>query len=90
MSVGFDPAGFWALTPRELETLYNGARKRLEREHDERAWLAWHTAALYRTKEMPRLDKLTIRRERSKTWEEQLAAVIAYDKRINAMQREMN
>lgn len=32
--------------------------KRLEREHDERAWLAWHIAALMRTNPKKRLQKL--------------------------------
>jgi hypothetical protein len=30
-----------------------GAGKRIEREHQERAWLAWHVAALERQKTLP-------------------------------------
>lgn len=32
---------------------------RLAREHRTRAWLAWHTAAMGRMKNMPTLDDLT-------------------------------
>jgi hypothetical protein len=34
----------------------------IEREHNDRAWLAWHIAALQRTRRMPKLDELTHRR----------------------------
>lgn len=36
----------------------------LRREHNDRAWLAWHVAALGRVKKMPKLDRL-LRRERA-------------------------
>jgi len=68
-----------------MQARLDGATQRLKREHDERAWLAWHTAALYRMKKMPPLkDLLTgAKPKRRKTWQEQLAAVIAFDKRLN-------
>lgn len=50
-----------------------GARTRLEREHNDRAWLAWNTAALHRVKKMPKLQSLQIKRRsrRPQTWQEQ-------------------
>lgn len=69
-----------------MQARLDGATERLKREHDERAWLAWHTAALPRTKKFPPLKDLLIgaKPKRPKTWQEQLAAVMAFDKRINA------
>jgi hypothetical protein len=38
----------------------DGAAKRIRREHDLTAWLAWHVEALSRVKKMPKLrDMLT-------------------------------
>jgi hypothetical protein len=37
--------------------------KALEREHNDRAWLAWHVAALQRTRKLPKLDSLMHRRK---------------------------
>lgn len=37
-----------------------GARRRLEREADERMSLAWHIVALDRTKKLPKLETLLI------------------------------
>lgn len=37
-----------------------GARRRLERETDERMSLAWHIIALDRTKKLPKLETLMI------------------------------
>ena len=49
--------------------------RRLEREHNDRAWLAWNSAALQRAKRMPKLQALMIkrRRRRAQSWQEQLA-----------------
>ena len=54
------------------------------REHNERAWIAWHTAALAKTgKRMPKLEKLLLREKSNKpqTWQEQRKIV----RMINAM-----
>ena len=59
VSVGFDPAAFWRLTPRLYVAHMKGAEARLEREHKGRAWLAWHGEALNRTKRMPPFDKFS-------------------------------
>ncbi|MBR1193240.1 hypothetical protein [Bradyrhizobium sp. AUGA SZCCT0160] len=45
----------------------------LEREHNDRAWLAWHTAALPRSKKFPALKKLMIRERHTQTAEQMLA-----------------
>lgn len=37
---------FWRLTLREIGAVLGGATQRLTREHNDRAWLAWHTAFL--------------------------------------------
>jgi hypothetical protein len=48
--------------------------RRLAREHNERAWIAWNIAALQRCKRLPPLKSLTIRTKqpRRQTWQEQL------------------
>lgn len=43
----------------------------MEREHNDRAWLAYHVAALQRMKKPPRLNTLLIKRKRRQTWQEQ-------------------
>ncbi len=57
VSAGFDPAAFWELSPRLYLIQMQGARKRLEAEHENRAWLAWHVEALRRCEKMPDLQK---------------------------------
>ncbi len=57
MSAGFDPAGFWSLTSRLYLAQMKGASARLEREHKDRGWLAWHTAVLTRAETMPDFSK---------------------------------
>jgi len=46
------------------------------REHNERAWLAWHIVAMQKAKRLPKLKKLLIQqpdRRRRQTWQEQMA-----------------
>lgn len=55
--------------------------KGLSREQNERAWLAWHIAALGRVEKMPKLaEMMTIKRSarRVPTWQEQAAAMTAW------------
>jgi hypothetical protein len=66
---------FWRQTPRSLAIAMIAARRRAEGEHNARAWLAWHVAALSRMPRLPRLDRLTIHHRRKQTWREQLAIV---------------
>lgn len=43
------------------------------REQNERAWLAWHVAALSRTKKLPDFKRLQVQKPRKpQTWQEQL------------------
>jgi hypothetical protein len=53
----------------------DGAADRLTREHNDRAWLAWHTTAIGRMKRFPELKHLTISKTsepRRQTAEEQI------------------
>jgi len=46
------------------------------REHNNRAWLAWHIAALSRAKKLPALKSLYTRdKPRVQTWQEQFAVM---------------
>lgn len=63
----------------------DGAARRIRREHNQTAWLAWHIEALARVKKLPELNTLIARdKSRRKTWQEQLALVMGYDAAINA------
>lgn len=53
--------------------MFRSAAHRADREHNDRAWLAWHIAALTRTKKMPKLQKLQVRvRRKPQTGEQML------------------
>ena len=56
-----DPSHFWHLTYCEIDAILEGNAARLRNEHNQRAWLAWHSAMLPRYKKQPRLDSLLIR-----------------------------
>ena len=56
-AAGFDPAAFWGLSPRLYLAQMRGAHERLKREQEGRAWLAWHGAALERSKKLPDLRR---------------------------------
>lgn len=49
---------FWDSTPRQLATHFKAAGRRFQRETRAALSQAWHTAALYRVKEMPKLGEL--------------------------------
>lgn len=49
---------FWDCTPRQLAIHFKAAGRRFQRENRAALSQAWHTAALYRTKEMPKLGEL--------------------------------
>lgn len=53
VAAGFPPGDFWGLTPRLYLAHMLGASDRLEREHRNTAWLAWHVEALHRAKKLP-------------------------------------
>lgn len=79
IAAGFDPDGFWRITPREFTHRISGANERRRFDQDARAWLAWHTAALVRVEEMPDLSELLTPRkaevERILTPDEQMIAL---------------
>lgn len=58
---------------------FEAVQDRLDREHNERAWLVWHMAVLPRQKRIPPLKKLQIqpRRKKRQTPAEQKAALRA-------------
>lgn len=58
MEIGQEPGRFWKLTPAEIAREIAATLKRLTREQDDRAWLAWHIAALGRFKKMPKLHEM--------------------------------
>jgi hypothetical protein len=66
---------FWRLTPRLVETIASAARRRLDHEHNGRAWLAHTIEGLHRQKRMPRLETLMVRKRnpRGQTWDQQRA-----------------
>jgi hypothetical protein len=42
-----------------MELVLEGVTQQLTREHNERAWLAWHIVAVGKAKKMPKLSDLT-------------------------------
>jgi hypothetical protein len=58
----------------------HGAKMRQDREHDERAWLAWHIAYLPRSKRPVRLKEMQTRNnnKRKQTYEEQISIAYAW------------
>lgn len=79
VAAGFDPSGFWALTPRELGWHFEGAVERGVREHNGRAWQAYHTAVLPMMKRLPKLREIEARSPRRRARpqsREELVAVI--------------
>jgi hypothetical protein len=79
VAAGLEPGRFWQITPKEVDREMLGARKRIEREADERMSLAWHIVALDRTKKLPKLETLLIATRRPagrrQTPEEHLVAM---------------
>lgn len=54
------------MTPWQLGELLRAETDERAHRHDMRAWLAWHTAALHRTKKMPPLKDMLRRRDKDK------------------------
>lgn len=81
MEAGLDPDRFWQVTPRQAENEIGAAAKRRHQHHNELAWLAWHIAALGRTKKMPKLKDMLHEapgQKRRKTWQEMHDAAKAW------------
>lgn len=58
---GITVEAFWEMTPRELNMVLDAANWQRMRSHNQTAWLAWHVAALQRTKRIPPLRRLMMR-----------------------------
>lgn len=54
------------MTPLELAREMSATLARLTREQDDRAWIAWHIAALGRAKKLPKLHEMQTGRKRRK------------------------
>jgi hypothetical protein len=77
VSAGLPPGRFWKITPRLYMTEMRGAAARIDREHNELAWAAWHIAFLPRAKRAPALSDMIVgpkRTAKAKPWQEQLSA----------------
>jgi hypothetical protein len=71
--IGFDPDSFWDQTIRTLAIAMHGKLRAARRDHNQRAWLAWHIAALQRAKKLPRLKSMLAREKpRIQSWQEQV------------------
>jgi hypothetical protein len=78
LAAGFTEDEFWSKTPRQIALAYQAREIRLRREHNDRAWLAWHIAALQRTqKRLPPITKLMFKEKiiKPQTWQEQRRVV---------------
>lgn len=73
MKCGYDQESFWDQTPHTLTLAFEAHRERSIVEHNERAWLAFHVAALQRTRKFPPLRRLMMRDRRPQSWQQQLA-----------------
>jgi len=70
--IGFDPESFWDQTLRTLSIAMHGKLRAARRDYNQRAWLAWHIAALQRAKKLPKLKTLLTRdKPRPQSWQEQ-------------------
>lgn len=70
--LGYDHESFWDQTLHTLSLTFEAANDRLRREHNDRAWTAWHTAGLGRTKTMPPLRSLFAKDAVPQTLQQQL------------------
>ena len=72
--LGYDHESFWDQTPHTLSLTFEAYNTLLKDEHNERAWLAWHMAALQRisAKKFPQLRSLLVTKPTKQTMEEQI------------------
>ncbi len=57
MRLGHSVPEFLDLTPREFGMAMKAAEWRMDRQRREAAWIAWHTAALMRSRKLPTLSR---------------------------------
>lgn len=63
----------------------HGKSRTLRREHNNLMWLAWHVAALQRTKRLPPLKRMLAREKpRAQSWQEQLEIMRGFASAHNA------
>jgi hypothetical protein len=86
VGAGEDGERFWRLTLREVENILKGLVQRQTRYHNEIAWAAWHTAALQRSKKLPKLKSLMLTGDvapkRRQTVEEQIAIAVQWTNKL--------
>jgi hypothetical protein len=58
--------------------IFEAQNIRLMREHNERAWMIWHSEALHRQKRLPAMSTLQARPPIAQDWEAQLAELKAW------------
>jgi len=76
VALGFDPALYWSITPREMDALRKGAVRRLRREHDQMMAAAWWSGVIAKSQKTPPLERLLSREaQHRQTPEEKLAIV---------------
>lgn len=73
-----------------MSSIIGGANDRIVREHNQRAWLAWHIAALQRAKRLPKLKTLLAKSaSRSRlTWQQQMAVMDQWVVHTNRVARQ--
>lgn len=71
-----------------VDLIITGRIGAVHRGHNERMSLAWHVAALMRTKKLPKLERLLLRatKKTQQTWQEQLAVMERWAAVINKLE----
>lgn len=70
--LGYDHESFWDQTSHTLSLTFEAANDRFRREHNDRAWLAYHIAGLGRAKKFPQLRSLMIKDAVPRSLQQQL------------------
>jgi len=79
-----------------MEAIVGGVKERIVREHNELAWLAWHVAAMTRSKKkLPDLKKLLSKTTSGKKqdWQQQMAVMdmwVAHTQRIQRQRKKQH
>jgi hypothetical protein len=67
--------------------IFDAVDERLRREHNERAWLVYHVEALRRSKRVPRLDRMLIKRKSrtrgQQSWQQQMHVMSTWAARVD-------
>lgn len=88
LDVGMSVDYFWSLTPKETRMEFKARKKKIKREQDQAAWLAWHIAALSRAKRVPSFSKMVPPPKAKRlTPEEQAARQAEHDDMARRMAR---